>query len=78
MEQRIEFGTSADGTHIAQRVTLGPVQTVIMIPVAMVASVERSMNEAKARASVQIIVPGSKGLIFPGDSPPLASEESDE
>lgn len=68
MEQRIEFGTTADATHVVQRVTLGPVQTILLIPVERVAMVQAALTEAAALASVQIVVPGNKGLIFPGDS----------
>ena len=79
MEQRIEFGTTADATHVVQRVTMGPVQSIVLIPVGRVAAVRAAMTEAAARAAVQIVLPGNKGLLFGDESaPPTTPKESDK
>ena len=77
--QKIEFGHSGDGSHILQRVTLGPMQMTIAIPAASVPHVQAALAEGARLLKNKIVVPGADAW-FPSDaaSAPLASEDPDE
>ena len=77
MEQKIEFGVSSDGAHIVQRVSCGPIQTIVGIPLDQVDNVRRALQEAQRKAAGKVIVPGRRGIEFE-DASKLAGRAAPE
>lgn len=76
MEHRIEYAASEDGSHILQRITLGPLCVTMAIPVAMVGRLATAMQTAYRSATSRVIVPG-RGVDWDSTTP-VALEDGEE
>lgn len=67
MQQKIDFGVSPDGKHVVQRVTAGPTQIIMAIPLGSIDQVVAGLQAAKREAAGKIVVSG-KGIEFTGST----------